>query len=254
VPPDKESKQENAYWRVLATQERLLGPEHPKIATLLNNLGDFYESRDRFTEAKPCFERALAIFEKHLGAAHPKVTLALVNYAHVLKNQAVVLERRAKAIVDDFQATSVNTDNRRPKIDTRMAKFRLAVRPSRIHRWGVYAAEVIPAGKEVIEYTGKRISSRESKRRSGRRQHYVFLLNRVWRLDGAVNGSGAQYINHSCDPNVVARNLGSRIFCFSSRRIRPGEELLLDYKFSKDAPRVVCHCGSAKCRGTINVK
>jgi hypothetical protein len=41
-----------------------------------------------------------------------------------------------------------------PKIDSRYAKFRMRVRPSKIHRWGVYALEVIPKGRKVIEYTG----------------------------------------------------------------------------------------------------
>jgi len=140
------------------------------------------------------------------------------------------------------------------KVDPQIARFRLAVRPSRIHRWGLYAEEDIPAGRKVIEYTGERISRRESKRRSGRKLHYFFRLDKYWKVDGAVGGSGAQYINHSCDPNVVARHIEGRIFYFSKRRIQPGEELLLDYRFSKYAPKVPCHCGAANCRGTINIK
>ena len=48
--------------------------------------------------------------------------------------------------------------------------------------------------------------------------------------------------------------IDQRIFYFSKRRIQSGEELLVDYKFSKNAEEVGCHCGAANCRGTINVK
>jgi len=38
-------------------------------------------------------------------------------------------------------------------------------KPSRIHRWGVFAQERIPARRKAIEYTGERVSRREAKRR-----------------------------------------------------------------------------------------
>src|SRR5438132_461108 len=71
-------------------------------------------------------------------------------------------------------------------------------------RWGVYAEEPIPAGKKVIEYTGERINRRETKRRSDAPLHYMFTLDAYWTVDGSVGGSGAQYINHCCDPNIYA--------------------------------------------------
>jgi SET domain-containing protein len=40
----------------------------------------------------------------------------------------------------------------------------------------------------------------------------------------------------------------------SLRRIRAGEELTLDYQFHDKAEEIPCRCGSAKCRGTINLK
>jgi SET domain-containing protein len=41
---------------------------------------------------------------------------------------------------------------------------------------------------------------------------------------------------------------------FSLRRVRAGEELTLDYQFHDEAEEIPCRCGSAKCRGTINIK
>ncbi|HEX6544995.1 MAG TPA: SET domain-containing protein-lysine N-methyltransferase [Bryobacteraceae bacterium] len=130
----------------------------------------------------------------------------------------------------------------------------MRVGPSKIHRWGVYAAEPIPARRKVIEYTGEKISRRETKRRSERKLNYLFTLDPYWTIDGAVNGSGAQYINHCCDPNLVARIVRGHILYVSARDIRKGEELTVDYHFDADVERVPCACGSIKCRGTINIK
>ena len=142
---------------------------------------------------------------------------------------------------------------RSPVIDPRHACFRLEIRQSKIHRYGVYALEKIPPRRKVIEYTGERISRRETKRRGSGRHTYLFTLDDYWTLDGAVGGSGAEIINHCCDPNLYAWNFKGHILYMSKRAIRRGEELTVDYRFSKDVERVICRCGSAKCRGTINL-
>lgn len=125
---------------------------------------------------------------------------------------------------------------------------------SRIHRWGVFATELIPANRKVIEYTGERINRIETKRRADSREFtYLFTLDSYWTIDGAAGGSGAEYINHSCEPNLISRIVKGHILYFSLRNIRPGEELTIDYRFDKKVERVSCHCGAAECRGTINL-
>lgn len=105
-----------------------------------------------------------------------------------------------------------------------------------------------------MEYTGERISRRETKRRGEERElHYLFTLNSYWTIDGSVGGSGAEYVNHSCEPNLVARIVRDHILYFSLREILPGEELLIDYQFEKDMVTVECRCGARMCRGTINL-
>lgn len=47
--------------RALRIQERRLGPEHPKMANTLNNLGNIYEDRGRYADAERVFSRSLAI-------------------------------------------------------------------------------------------------------------------------------------------------------------------------------------------------
>jgi SET domain-containing protein len=139
-------------------------------------------------------------------------------------------------------------------IDPRYCCFKLAIRESRIHHRGVYALEPIPPNRKVIEYTGERISRRESRRRSEGPHTYVFTLDDYWSLDGAVGGSGAEIINHSCDPNLRAWNFRKHILYMSKRLIRQGEELTVDYRFDHDAERVPCLCKSRQCRGSINLK
>ena len=125
---------------------------------------------------------------------------------------------------------------------------------SKIHRWGVFATEFIPARRKVIEYTGEKISRRETKRRANERElTYLFTLNSYWTIDGAVGGSGAEYINHSCEPNLTSKIVKGRILYVSLRDIHAGEELTIDYRFDKHVERVACMCGSERCRGTINV-
>ena len=95
---------------------------------------------------------------------------------------------------------------KKPAIDPRYAQFKLSIRESRIHQRGVYAEEPIPARRKVIEYTGERISRRETKRRGDGPVTYLFTLDDYWTLDGAFGGSGAEIINHSCDPNLRSMN------------------------------------------------
>jgi len=45
--------------KALALQEKILGTEHPTIATSLNQLGEFYQEK-----AKRLFEKALAIVQR----------------------------------------------------------------------------------------------------------------------------------------------------------------------------------------------
>src|SRR5689334_14663048 len=141
-----------------------------------------------------------------------------------------------------------------PAIDSRHACFEMEIRESRIHKRGVYALERIPANRKVIEYTGERISRRETKRRGTGRVTYLFTLDDYWTIDGAVGGSGAEIINHSCDPNLTSRIVNGHILYISRRAIRSGEELTVDYRFSDKIARVRCVCGSVNCRGIINLR
>lgn len=141
-----------------------------------------------------------------------------------------------------------------PRIDSRFACFRLHVAPSKIHRFGVYAEETIPANRKVIEYTGERLNRKQAKDRDQGTYTYLFALDDYWTLDGAIGGSGAEIINHSCDPNLISRIMRGHILYMSLRRIRRGEELTIDYNFAKDDDKSPCKCGAKQCRGVMERK
>ena len=140
------------------------------------------------------------------------------------------------------------------KIDQGHCNFRLRIGRSKIHRWGIFTEELIPPNRKVIEYTGEKISRVETKRRAQGRLNYLFTLDSYWCIDGSVGGSGAEYINHSCTPNIEARIFKGHILYMSLCRILPNEELTVDYNFPARVDLVRCRCGSPQCRGTINVK
>ncbi len=69
--------------RSLAILEKALGPEHPHVATSLNNLAGLYRAQGKYAEAEPLLKRSLAISEKALGPEHPDVATSLNNLAEI---------------------------------------------------------------------------------------------------------------------------------------------------------------------------
>jgi len=138
-----------------------------------------------------------------------------------------------------------------PTLDPKYVCFRLEIRRSKIHRYGVFAAQRIPANRKVIEYTGQRLNRKQAKIRGDGDYTYLFALDSYWTLDGAVGGSGAEIINHSCDPNLVSRIVKGHVLYVSLRTIRRGEELTVNYNFDKDVRTFPCSCGTASCKGAI---
>jgi uncharacterized protein len=139
-----------------------------------------------------------------------------------------------------------------PVLDDRYCGFRLRAGPSPVHGWGVFAQEAIPSGRQVIEYTGEWVRQIEWRRYVDRPILYLFEYDDEWMVDGGAGGSGAEHINHSCDPNLAIRKLDRHLLLFSLRAIAVDEELSLDYRISPDTQRMICRCGSPRCRGFLN--
>ncbi len=129
---------------------------------------------------------------------------------------------------------------------TRVSAFpRIEKRRSRVHGWGVFAAEAINKNKRIVHYAGEKITTRESWKRETRYlrrgQIWCFKLSHRWVIDGGVGGNIARYINHSCRPNCYAHILDGMIWIRAARRIAPGEELTYDYHTDGDAT-IKCRC------------
>ena len=65
--------------RAVELAEKQFGPEHPEVATSLNNIAVLYRAQGRYAEAEPLYQRALAVNEKALGPDHPNVDESLRN-------------------------------------------------------------------------------------------------------------------------------------------------------------------------------
>ena len=90
-------------WLSALQEAENFGPEDPRLATSLNNLGELYRAQGKYAEAEPLSRRALAIDEKALGSEHPDVATDLNNLALLSYNQgkyaeAETLNQRALAI------------------------------------------------------------------------------------------------------------------------------------------------------------
>jgi tetratricopeptide (TPR) repeat protein len=251
------SEAEALYRRALDIEVEVLGPDHPKVAFALNNLAVLV-GRRRPAEAARLFRRALALFRRALGPSHPNVGVCLENYAPVLRrlgrrDEADKAVKRSAAILSRIEAVNDAGVGLTGTINPERARFDLVVRRSPIHRLGVFAGAPIPAGRKVIEFTGDRVRKAVALRRLNPRLAYAFELNARWVLDGAIGGSGAEYVNHSCEPNLRARIDDGRIWFLSARAIEEGEELSIDYKYA-GAVDVPCRCGAPACRGTMRVR
>ena len=75
---------------------------------------------------------------------------------------------------------------------------------SRIHEWGLFAMEDIPADEMVIEYVGevvRQIVADERERRYamlGMGSSYLFRLGENMVVDATSAGAIARFMNHSC--------------------------------------------------------
>jgi tetratricopeptide (TPR) repeat protein len=249
---------ERMYRRAIEIETTALGAHHPKAGFSINNLAVLLKSKAP-AEAASLFRRALDIFARALGTTHPNVGVCLENYASVLRSlgrrdEATRAASRAARILARVEAVNDEAVGITGTINPDHAPFHLLVRPSPIHRLGVFADEAIPARRKVIEYTGERVSRYEGRRRWNPKRSYLFHLNDYWLIDGAIGGSGAEYINHSCEPNLRTRIVRGHILYFSRRSIERGDELTVDYRYEADIARMPCHCGAATCRGTMNVQ
>ena len=133
------------------------------------------------------------------------------------------------------------------------------VQPSTIHGQGVFAIADLKAGQNVGRYAGRRYPAGATRPDWDGKVTYLFLLSDGTLIDGARGGNLTRHINHACRPNVEAVEVRDArgvlgIQVRTKRRIRRGEELLLDYALDipgDDPSNYRCRCGDKTCRGSL---
>ena len=128
---------------------------------------------------------------------------------------------------------------------TRRTLPKIIRRRSKLHGFGVFAAEPITKNTRIIDYAGELIRNSRSGVREARYLAkgaiWVFRVNRTWSRDAAVNGNIARFINHACKPNCWFEVVDETIWIRASRSIRAGEELTYDYRTEGDQT-IPCRC------------
>ena len=130
------------------------------------------------------------------------------------------------------------------------------IKRSKIDNYGLYACNDIKKGTKIIQYKGRIITRKESEENpkfDNDKAIYLFNLNKKYDLDGDYAYNTARLINHSCSPNCEVSGTGLKIWVYSIKNIKKGEELSYDYGFGydqdyKDYP---CKCGAKNCVGFI---
>jgi tetratricopeptide (TPR) repeat protein len=82
----KYEEAEPLHLQALELRQRLLGENHPDVATSLNNLALLYNSQGRYEKAELLYLQALSIAEVSLGKEHPN-TKTLRNNLQIMRQQ-----------------------------------------------------------------------------------------------------------------------------------------------------------------------
>lgn len=144
----------------------------------------------------------------------------------------------------------------------------LVVYKSGIHALGLYTSLFISQNAMVVEYVGEIVGLRVADRRESQYQSgkqlqyksacYFFRIDKEHIIDATRKGGIARFVNHSCQPNCVAKVITVRgekkVVFLAERDIYPGEEITYDYHFNNEdeGKKILCSCNSNNCRRYLN--
>lgn len=115
---------------------------------------------------------------------------------------------------------------------------------------GLFATKPYRKREYVVTYRGRKLANAEADRLEARGSRYMFEVNSRWTIDGSSRWNKARYVNHSCRPNTEAiERRGGKIVYVARRRIKPDEEITVDYGkdyFAAFIGKSSCRC--PKCR------
>lgn len=162
----------------------------------------------------------------------------------------------------DYRWIELNSIQRQRKAFFKGRSKRVKFACSGIHNWGLFTLERIEKDDFVIEYVGEIIRRKVADVREkeyeleGIGSSYLFRLDEDRVVDATKVGNYARFINHSCDPNCVARIVNyegeKKIVIYAAETLKIGDEITYDYKFDLEENKLPCHCASKNCRGYLN--
>lgn len=122
---------------------------------------------------------------------------------------------------------------------------------------GVFAKKEIKAKTIIGEYTGEKVEIEKYDLEKDKDGLYLMFLDDKYAIYPDLNTKDIHLINHSCEPNCWILNSGGKVYFFSIRDIKNGEELTISYLLPpKDGTcnpcTHNCYCGSLKCTGTMH--
>ncbi|XP_077378022.1 histone-lysine N-methyltransferase EHMT1a isoform X2 [Festucalex cinctus] len=127
--------------------------------------------------------------------------------------------------------------------------------------WGVRVMQNVPQGTFICEYVGEIVTDTEANTREN--DSFLFTLNDkvddIHCIDARLFGNIGRFINHLCEPNLLAVKIFTmhqdlrfpRIAFFSSKTIKAGDQIGFDYGdhyWMVKSKYLSCECGSPKCR------
>jgi hypothetical protein len=116
--------------------------------------------------------------------------------------------------------------------------------------FGVYAGEAVAVGEVVSVWGGYIVDAEQLDQLPHDVQQHSVQIEEGLYLATIGGAETADFINHSCDPNLGLRG---QIALVALRDIEVGEEVCFDYAMTDCTPydEFECRCGTAACRGTV---
>lgn len=118
------------------------------------------------------------------------------------------------------------------------------VKKSKIEGFGVFASRDFKKDEVILKWKYKKLTKEEVKSLPDKEKRYVTYIGGEY----IYLQEPERYLNHSCDANTYPKNFSD----VARRDIKKGEEITTDYGEQAEPNfKMVCHCGSKKCRGVI---
>jgi SET domain-containing protein len=117
---------------------------------------------------------------------------------------------------------------------------------------GLFATMRIEKGMAIVEYKGRRLSTREARELEQRAGHkYMFEINSRWSIDGSSRRNLARYVNHACRPNAEFELMRGKLILYAREALASADQITCDYGsdyFDLFIAPIGCRCATCTPR------